>query len=109
MTNDSMMQIRLCDLEFFGPPIFFSHPLSIDSCLVAICSNADKCYERACEAQIREEFLGGVTRLIANLTDTVNFSGHSREQQLNTVVASFLDSARQLLSNWTVAKKGEGE
>jgi hypothetical protein len=105
MTNDSMTEIRLCDLEFFGPPIFFSHPLSLDPCVDAIWSNADDCYETACRAHVRKEFLSGVDKLIANLTDTVNFSGHSREQQLNTAVASFLNSARQLLSNWIVVKK----
>jgi hypothetical protein len=103
MMDQSKTQIRLCDLEFFGPPIFFSHPLSVNTYVAAICSNVDKCYETACERQIRAEFLAGVERLIGS-SNTADFSGHSREKELNTAVASFLNPALQFLSDWVSAK-----
>jgi|GEM_PF-4451784 len=101
MRNAEKTQLRLVDLEFFGPAIVFSETTywkdSVDGYLNAVRRNLCRSYEIA--KPVEAIFCSTLARLVeVDLMGVVSFSGHSRAGEITEMAASFLKPAQKILS-----------
>jgi hypothetical protein len=98
-----MTELRLIDLEFFGPAIYFSELTSwddlVEGYLEGVGINVCRNYRSANHAEAL--FRSTLARLIeVDLMGIVNFSGHSRAYEIAEIAASFLKPAQRILSRF---------
>jgi hypothetical protein len=103
MMNAGMTELRLIDLEFFGPAIYFSELTFwndlVEGYLEGVGTNVCRNYRSANHAEAI--FRSTLARLIeVDLMGIVNFSGHSRACEIAEMAASFLKPAQGILSSF---------
>jgi hypothetical protein len=101
MTNATLTEFRLIDLEGCGPAITFIERISwndlVDGYLNCVRANVCDCYRAA--SGVESAFCSALARLVeADLMGIVSFGGHSRADEITKMVASFLKPAQKLLS-----------
>ena len=103
MINAKMTELRLIDLEFFGPAIYFSELTFwndlVEGYLEGVEMNICRNYRSANHTEAI--FRSTLARLIeVDLMGIVNFAGHSRAYEIAEMAASFLKPAQRILSGF---------
>ena len=99
MTDATMSDFRLIDLEYCGPLINFSEQLLIDGYLNCVDGSVSRNYISAANAS--SAFCTALTKLSeADLMQVIDFSGHSRAVDLANAAGSFLKPAQEILSRF---------